>query len=69
MKTWEVLKAFSENKSIIAIVLNEEIRNDMCYTYDFISLIDGVFYWNKDTNRPFRLNDFYNVLDIDWQIQ
>ncbi|WP_346961337.1 hypothetical protein [Clostridium sp.] len=71
LKTWEMLKVFTINKkkNIKAYVINKELRENEIYSYDYISLIDEVFYWNDDLKKPFRLNDFYNVLDIDWHIK
>lgn len=71
IKTWEMLKIFTDNKEkkIKAYVSNKEIREDELYPYDYVTMIDGIFYWNDDLNKPFKLNDFYNVLDIDWYIK
>lgn len=71
MKTWEMLKEFTESKQqnkVKAKVLNKKLREDKYCEYDFISMIDGVFYWNNDLTKGFRLNDIYDVLDLDWEI-
>jgi len=72
MKTWAMLKEFTEEKhpeKLKAFVLTEGLRNDEYYPYDYISLLDGVFYWNSDYKKPFRLNDFYNILQIEWELK
>ena len=79
MKMWEMLKVFTEQDQpknakirtlgkVKAKVLNIGIREDPSYPYDFISTVGGVFYWNNDFSKPFRINEFYNVLDIEWEI-
>lgn len=72
MKTWEMLKEFTESKNPIRIkahVMSEEIRNDPFYHYDYISLLDGVFYWNSDFKKPYGLNFCYNPLQVEWEIK
>lgn len=69
IKTWEMLKEFTESSNperLKAFIINKEIREDELYPYDYISLLDGVFYWNGDFKKPFRINDFYNPLQIMW---
>lgn len=71
IKTWHMLKIFTDNrgKKIKAYVASQTLREEEKYPYDYVTTIDGVFYWNDDLQKPFRLNDFYNVLDIDWYIK
>jgi len=71
MKTWELYKAFTEAKCpdrLKVYVVTSEIRDDVNYPYDYVSLLDGVLYWNSDYKKPFNLNMFYNPFQIEWEI-
>lgn len=72
MKTWEMLKHFTESErpnELKAYVITDGIKNDPYYKYEFVSMLDGVFYWNGEYSKGFRLNDFYNPLTIEWSFQ
>lgn len=70
IKLWQVLKVFTESKNpnLIKANLLTKIK-DTSYNYEYISMIDGVFYWNNDLKKPFKINDFYNILSYEWEME